>query len=83
MTTATALFLYVLAIACISLIIYSISVTRLHRRWVNSLPSYAKVTVFGDVGYYKYQLDHNHHLVEIDGCDHRVSFMDIQGGITL
>ena len=81
MSTLTYIALFIMAVSSLSLVIYSICVTRIRRKHAKSMEYLdpIKLNVDGEwePGYYLYPIDSNTHRVNIDGTIHDVSFKDI------
>ena len=81
MSTLTYIVLFIMAVSSLSLIIYSICVTRIRRNHAKSMlyldPIKLNVDGEWEPGYYLYQIDSSTHRVNIDGTIHDVNFKDI------
>lgn len=81
MSTLTYIVLFIMAVSTLSLVIYSVCITRIRRRHAKSMQYFdpIKLNVDGEwePWYYLYQIDSNTHRVNIDGTIHDVNFKDI------
>ena len=81
MSTITYIVLFIMAVSTLSLVIYSVCITRIRRKHAKSMQYFdpIKLNVDGEweTGYYVHQIDSNTHRVNIDGCIHDVNFKDI------
>ena len=81
MSTLTYIVLFLMAVSSLSLVIYSICITRIRRRHAKSMQYFdpIKLNVEGEweTGYYLYQIDSSTHRVNVNGTIHTVNFKDI------
>ena len=81
MSTLTYIALFIMAVSSLSLVIYSICVTRIRRNHAKSMQylDRIKLKVDGEwePGFYLYQIDSNTHRVKVTTTIHDVNFKDI------
>jgi hypothetical protein len=81
MSALTYVILTLMAVSTLSLVIYSVCITRIRRKHAKSMQYFdpIKLNVDGEweEGYYIYQIDSNTHRVNINGTVHDVNFKDI------
>ena len=81
MSTLTYVILCLMAFSTLSLVIYSVCITRIRRKHAKSMQylDHIKLNVDGEweEGYYIYRIDSDTHRVNVNGTIHDVNFKDI------